>query len=322
MTDKEIQELLYAAPCAEFAETIRKISDKDKARLRALAKYQGVPLGQRFLEKLHFADGVKAGTFAHDLAERALLLSEDPADFADVAGTLDMTCALLPHVPADRFQENGLSLPICGVAGMAADMIRPMYRKYTPIRDRKSREDIGGYLFYAVICLALAGLVLLHPASVSFFAGEWLYKALVALGSIITVAMIFITGLVGAIIFMVVYAGVMSFLDGLLPLGLLVRIILALIPAAGSVALFVNFSKGRKRKAAYQKAKTAGADLLEDAEDALGYFELCLSRLEAYHKWLEAYDAVEYEKAEKALQYYRSARDWAKKFVKAFDNGF
>ena len=57
-------------------------------------------------------------------------------------------------------------------------------------------------------------------------------------------------------------------------------------------------------------------------EEAQAYFELCLVRLEAYHKWLEEYDAVEYEKAEKALQYYRSARDWAKKFVGAFDNGF
>ena len=69
-------------------------------------------------------------------------------------------------------------------------------------------------------------------------------------------------------------------------------------------------------------ARAAAAGLLEDAEEAQAYFELCLVRLEAYHKWLEEYDAVEYEKAEKALQYYRSARDWAKKFVRAFDNGF
>lgn len=322
MTDKEIQELLYAAPCTEFAETIRKISETDKARLRALAKYQGVPLGQRFVEKLHFADGVKAGSFAHDLAERALLLSEDPADFAEIAGTLDCTCALLPHIPNDRFKENNLSLPICGVAGMAADLLRPMYQKYSRIRAYSGDKSTGSYLLFGMICLVLAGLVLLHPASSAFFAGEWLYKGLVILGSIITVAMIFITGLVGAIVFMVVYAGVMSFLDGLLPLGLLVRIILALIPAAGSVALFVNFNKGRKRQAVYKRARAAAAGLVEDAEEAQEYFALCLVRLEAYHKWLADCDAVEYEKAEKALQYYRSARDWAKKFVRAFDNGF
>jgi len=322
MTDDQIKDLLYAASCTEFCEAIRTASPEDKKRLRALAKYQGEPLGRHFVEKLHFADGVKAGAYAHDLAERALLLSEDPADFADMAGTLDCTCALLPHIPADRFKENNLSLPLCGVAGMAADMLRPLYRKYSPLRENKPKEGTGGYLLYAAICLVLAGLVLLHPASVNFFAGEWLYKALIGLGSVITVIMIFVAGLVGAIVFLVAYAGIMSFLDGLLPLGLLVRIILALIPAAGSVALFVNFNKGRKRQAVYKKAKAAAADLVEDAEAAREYFALCLGRLEAYHKWLADCDAVEYEKAEKALQYYRSARDWAGKFVRAFDNGF
>ena len=300
MEIKELELYMDTVSIYDFAQTVQLFEPEDKAQLRE-------KLCARIREGKVRCEGADEETRCSaedrivDYAEKILAVSSSKEEYAEAEAALQQIAASRATADAkedDDGKEEEKKEPR-GMAGTAGSDMREMQHKLDLLALASNKTSMIIAAGFALLCVFGAIMLLAAPGVIEFFDGAWLEKGVTIICALIVIVMLFVGGFWGAVITLVVLAGVISLISELIGLGLLLRLILVLVLAVVIWLTLLVYADDRK------KVKEAGridvglerTEIRERIERMRSYVSSCLDQCRKL--------AVEKE----TLAYYEGLRD-------------
>lgn len=300
MEIKELELYMDTVSIYDFAQTVQLFEPEDKAQLRE-------KLCARIREGKVRCEGADEETRCSaedrivDYAEKILAVSSSKEEYAEAEAALQQIAASRATADAkedDDGKEEEKKEPR-GMAGTAGSDMREMQHKLDLLALASNKTSMIIAAGFALLCVFGAIMLLAAPGVIEFFDGAWLEKGVTIICALIVIVMLFVGGFWGAVITLVVLAGVISLISEWIGLGLLLRLILVLVLAVVIWLTLLVYADDRK------KVKEAGridvglerTEIRERIERMRSYVSSCLDQCRKL--------AVEKE----TLAYYEGLRD-------------
>ncbi len=300
MEIKELELYMDTVSIYDFVQTVQLFEPEDKVQLRE-------KLYARILEEKACCENADEETRSSaedrivDYAEKILAVSSSREEYAEAEAALQQIAASRATADAkedDDGKEEEKKEPR-GMAGTAGSDMREMQHKLDLLALASNKTSMIVAAGFALLCVFGAIMLLAAPGVIEFFNGAWLEKGVTIICALIVIVMLFVGGFWGAVITLVVLAGVISLISEWIGLGLLLRLILVLVLAVVIWLTLLVYADDRK------KVKEAGGidvglertEIRERIERMRSYVISCLDQCRKL--------AVEKE----TLAYYEGLRD-------------
>ena len=300
MEIKELELYMDTVSIYDFAQTVQLFEPEDKAQLRE-------KLCARILKEKARCENADEETRSSaedrivDYAEKILAVSSSKEEYAEAEVALQQIAAsrATADVKEDDDGKEEEKKEPRGMAGTAGSDMREMQHKLDLLALASNKTSMIIAAGFALLCVFGAIMLLAAPGVIKFFDGAWLEKGVTIICALIVIIMLFVGGFWGAVITLVVLAGVISLISEWIGLGLLLRLILVLVLAVVIWLTLLVYADDRK------KVKEAGridvglerTEIRERIERMRSYVISCLDQCRKL--------AVEKE----TLAYYEGLRD-------------
>ena len=300
MEIKELELYMDTVSIYDFAQTVQLFEPEDKAQLRE-------KLCARILKEKARCENADEETRSSaedrivDYAEKILAVSSSKEEYAEAEVALQQIAAsrATADVKEDDDGKEEEKKEPRGMAGTAGSDMREMQHKLDLLALASNKTSMIIAAGFALLCVFGAIMLLAAPGVIKFFDGAWLEKGVAIICALIVIIMLFVGGFWGAVITLVVLAGVISLISEWIGLGLLLRLILVLVLAVVIWLTLLVYADDRK------KVKEAGridvglerTEIRERIERMRSYVISCLDQCRKL--------AVEKE----TLAYYEGLRD-------------
>lgn len=303
MEIKELELYMDTVSIYDFVQTVQLFEPEDKVQLRE-------KLYARILEEKACCENADEETRSSaedrivDYAEKILAVSASREEYAEAEAALQQIAAARAAADAEEESDGEENKDKekkepRGMAGTAGSDMREMQHKLDLLALASNKTSMIIAAGFALLCVFGAIMLLAAPGVIEFFDGAWLEKGVTIICALIVIVMLFVGGFWGAVITLVILAGVISLISEWIGLGLLLRLILVLVLAVVIWLTLLVYADDRK------KVKEAGridvglerTEIRERIERMRAYVISCLDQCRKL--------AVEKE----TLAYYEGLRD-------------
>lgn len=251
MEIKELELYMDTVSVYDFVQTVQLFEPEDKAQLRE-------KLCARILEEKARCENADEETRSSaedrivDYAEKILAVSASKEEYAEAEAALQQITADRAAVAAEEEsdgeeEKDKEKKEPRGMAGTAGRDMREMQHKLDLLALASNKTSMIIAAGFALLCAFGAIMLLAAPGVIRFFDGAWLEKGVTIICALVVIVMLFVGGFWGAVITLVVLAGVISLISEWIGLGLLLRLILVLVLAVVIWLTLLVYSDDRKK---------------------------------------------------------------------------
>ena len=224
---------------------------------------------------------------AAEVADKVLYLASSRVDRWDAVEDIVVAHSKMGLTKIARSTDTRTLKELRGQFPNTVAGVRSRVEKLPEIGNRGKRIR---NLVLGVVMAALMTQVLFTPYVVALFTAGRVYDVLVGVGALGTIAMFFIAGFWGAVIFLVVCALLMAGAEAIMPLALFGRLLVLLI--LGAIAIFGFVRSGKEKKLLtperIKSRADAMAEIRAEAEKCRTYGNALIHQIDTHLKDDEA----------------------------------
>lgn len=286
MEIKEMEDYMDIVSVYDFAQTVPLFEQEDRPRLR-----------EKLLERIE-AEKVRCAAAAKeerrdaedrivDCAEKILAVSSANAEYAAAETAMRQITAdrMLPgkaenSEEGEEAESEGIRSDKSGTVGRD---LRELQKKLNLLALAANKTSMAIAMAFGALCLFGIVMLLAAPGVIDFFNGAWLEKGVTIICAIVVIIVLFAVGFWGAVVTLLVLAGVLSLLSNWIGLGLLLRLILSLVLGVLLLITASIYSDDRKkvRQAETIDVATERREARNQIERMSAYVSNCLTQCKA-----------------------------------------